>query len=132
MALAAEYEQLWGILCAALEQCDSLLGDTPMDWEEFSRLFGLTLSQCQVGAIPVSLDRVTAGEMPRLAHRHCKVLYLLGADDGCIPAVSPSPGLLGDRERELLADFGLESAPRLTDKLWREMTIVYETLALPT
>ncbi|MBP3520329.1 MAG: PD-(D/E)XK nuclease family protein [Oscillospiraceae bacterium] len=132
MALAAEYEQLWGILCAALEQCDSLLGETPMDWEEFSRLFRLTLSQYQVGAIPVSLDRITAGEMPRLAHRHCKVLYLLGADDGNIPAVSPSPGLLGDRERELLADFGLESAPRLTDKLWREMTIAYETLALPS
>lgn len=130
--LAAEYEQLWSILCAALEQCDSILGDTPMDWEEFSRLFRLTLSQYQVGAIPVSLDRITVGEMPRLAHRHCRVLYLLGADDGNVPAVSPSPGLLGDRDRALLADFGLESAPCLTDKLWRELTIVYETLALPS
>lgn len=130
--LASEYEQLWGILCAALEQCDSLLGETPMEWEEFTRLFKLTLSQYQVGAIPVSLDRITVGDMPRLAHRHCKVLYLLGTDDGAIPAVSPSPGLLGDQERELLAEFGLESAPRLTDKLWREMTIVYETLALPS
>ncbi len=131
-ALAAEYEQLWDILCAALEQCDSLLGETPMEWEEFSRLFRLALSQYQVGAIPVSLDRITVGEMPRLAHRHCKVLYLLGADDGNIPAVSPSPGLLGDQDRALLAEFGLESAPQLTDKLWREMTIVYETLSLPT
>lgn len=131
-ALAAEYEQLWGNLCGALEQCDSLLGETPMEWEEFGRLFKLTLSQYQVGAIPVSLDRITVGEMPRLAHRHCKVLYLLGADDGNIPAVTPSAGLLGDQERELLAELGLETAPRLTDKLWREMTIVYETLALPS
>lgn len=130
--LCAEYNQLWEILCAALEQCDSLLGDTPMEWEEFARLFRLVLSQYQVGAIPVSLDRITAGEMPRLAHKHCKVLYLLGADDGTIPAVAPSPGLLADEDREVLARYGLESAPRLTDKLWREMTIVYETCALPS
>lgn len=131
-ALAAEYEQLWKLLCGALEQCAQLLGETGMDWEEFSRLFKLVLSQYQVGAIPVSLDRVAAGEMPRLAHKHCKVLYLLGADDGAIPAVAPSPGLLVDEDRSLLAAFGLESAPRLTDKLWREMTIVYETCALPS
>lgn len=131
-ALAAEYEQLWKLLCGALEQCAQLLGETGMDWEEFARLFKLVLSQYQVGAIPVSLDRVAAGEMPRLAHKHCKVLYLLGADDGAIPAVAPSPGLLVDEDRSLLAAFGLESAPRLIDKLWREMTIVYETCALPS
>lgn len=131
MVLAAEYEQLWQILCSALEQCAALLGNTPMDWEEFSRLFKLVLSQYQVGAIPVSLDRVTAGEMPRLAHKHCKVVYILGADDSQIPAAVPSPGLLGDEDRVLLASLGLESAPRLTDKLWRELTILYETCTLP-
>lgn len=130
--LAAEYQQLWDILCAGLEQCAGLLGELPMEWEEFSRLFKLVLSQYQVGAIPVSLDRITAGEMPRLAHKRCKVLYLLGADDSQLPAAAPSPGLLQDEDRSLLASFGLESAPRLADKLWREMTIVYETCALPT
>ena len=103
-----------------------------MEWEEFARLFKLVLSQYSVGAIPVSLDQVTAGEMPRLAHKHCKVLFLLGADDGELPAAAPSPGLLADDDRSLLASFGLESAPRLTDKLWREMTIAYETCTLPS
>ena len=130
--LAAEYEQLWELLCAALEQCHQLLGETPMDWEEFARLFKLVLSQYQVGAIPVSLDQITAGEMPRLAHKYCKVLYVLGADDTALPAAVPSPGLMSDEDRAVLAAYGLESAPRLTDKLWREMTIVYETCALPS
>jgi len=130
--LAAEYEQLWQILCTALEQCADLLGETPMEWEEFARLFQLVLSQYQVGAIPVSLDQVTAGEMPRLAHKYCKVLYILGADDTQIPAAVPSPGLLADQDREALSGLGLETAPRLGDKLWREMTIAYETCALPS
>ena len=45
----------------------------------------LVLSQYDVGSIPVSLDRVNVGDMPRLAHRACPVVFLLGADDGAIP-----------------------------------------------
>ena len=130
-ALAEEYAQLWDILCGGLEQCAQILGDTPMKLEEFSKLFSLVLSQYDVGSIPVSLDRVNAGEMPRLAHKGYRAVFLLGADDGAIPAVSPSPGLLSDDDRSLLASYGLEPAPRTGDKLYREMTIVYETCALP-
>lgn len=130
-ALAQEYDQLWDILCAALEQCAQLLGDSPLELEEFRRLFELILSQYDVGSIPASLDRVTAGEMPRLNQKDCKVLMLVGADDSSIPQAAPSPGLLNDDDRSLLASYGLELAPTLADKLYREMTIAYETCALP-
>jgi len=132
LALAEEYRQLWDILVGGLEQCAQILGDSPLEQEEFARLLALVLSQYHVGTIPVSLDRVTAGEMPRLAHKHCKVLFLLGADDGTIPQASPSPGLLNDDDRSLLASYGLETAPRLADRLYRENTILYETCALPS
>lgn len=130
--LADEYRQLWEILTGALEQCALLLADTALDLEEFAGLFKLVLSQYDVGTIPVSLDRVTAGDAPRLAHKRARMLVLLGADDGSIPAVTPSPGLLTDPEREALAEQGLELAPRLSDKLSREMTIVYTTCAVPS
>lgn len=131
-ALAEEYRQLWDILCDAMEQCARTLGEVPMEGDEFARLFTLVLSQYSVGAIPVSLDRVNAGEMPRLAHKPCKALFLLGADDSAIPNAVPAPGLLNDDDRSLLASFGLELASSVSDKLYREMTIVYETLVLPS
>lgn len=130
--LADEYRQLWEILTGALEQCALLLAETELELDEFASLFKLVLSQYDVGTIPVSLDRVTAGDAPRLAHKRAKMLILLGADDSSIPAVAPSPGLLTDAERETLAEQGLELAPRLTDKLSREMTIVYTTCAVPS
>lgn len=131
-ALADEYRQLWDILCDVLEQCAHTLEEVVMDQEEFAKLFPLVLSQYDVGSIPVSLDRVSAGEMPRLAHKPCRALLVLGAHDGAVPQAAPAPGLLNDDDRSLLASFGLELAPTLTDKLYREMTILYETLALPT
>ena len=129
---AEEYRQLWDILCGALDQCAVILKDVAMELDEFGQVLKLVLSQYDVGAIPVSLDRVTAGELPRLSGREYKVLCLLGADDGSIPQVSPSAGLLTDEDREVLARRGLELAPRVTDKLEREWTILYEGCMRPS
>jgi ATP-dependent helicase/nuclease subunit B len=75
---------------------------------------------------------VTAGDAQRIANRQCKVLFLLGADDGSIPQVTPGAGLLTDRDRELLEDYGLEMPPRAEEKLSRESTIVYTVCTQPT
>ena len=131
-ALADEYRQLWEILCGGLEQCAALLGDTPMELEEFAQLFRLVLSQYDVGTIPVSLDRVTAGETTRQTGHRVKVLFLLGADDGSIPQVSTAPGLLSDEDRSLLSSYGLELNQSQQELLYREMTTVYLTCAQPS
>ncbi len=130
--LAREYSQLWDILCAALVQCEAMVGEVPVGFSEFARLLRLLLSRYRVGSIPASLDRVTAGDAPRLSGRRCRVLILLGADDGSIPQVSPGQGLLTDRDRALLEDYGLELAPRMEDRLCREHTIVYTACAQPS
>lgn len=129
---AAQYRQLWDILAGGLEQCALLLGDTELELEEFSRLFSLVLSQYDVGAIPVSLDAVTVGDAPRMAHKEVKVLFLLGADSGSVPDCAPSPGLFSDQDRDALAAMEVELAPRQEDKLRREMTIAYETCCRPS
>ena len=72
-----------------MEQCARLLGDTPVELDEFAGLFKLVLSQYDVGTIPVSLDRVTAGELGRQSGHGIKVLFLLGADDSALPGINP-------------------------------------------
>lgn len=129
---AAQYRQLWDILTGGLEQCSLLLEDTELELEEFSRLFSLVLSQYDVGAIPVSLDAVTVGDAPRMAHKEVKALFLLGADSDSIPDCAPAPGLFSDQDRDVLSALEVELAPRQEDKLRREMTIAYETCCRPT
>lgn len=119
LALAEEYRQLWEILCGGLEQCAALLGERGMDLEEFAGLFRLVLSQYDVGTIPVSLDRVTAGETTRQTGHRVKALFLLGADDGSIPRVGAAPGLLSDDDRSLLAVYGLELDQSQRELLFR-------------
>lgn len=128
---AAQYRQLWEILAGALEQCALLLLEVELEPEEFSRLFSLALGQYSVGAIPVSLDRVTAGDAPRLSGRRVKALFFLGADSGSVPQCSPAPGLFTDEDREALEGLDLRLAPRQENKLQRELTILYEVCSLP-
>lgn len=130
-ALAEEYRQLWDILCGGLEQCARLLENSSMELEEFALLFRLVLSQYDVGTIPVSLDRVTAGETTRQTGHRVKALFLLGADDGSLPQVGTAPGLLSDDDRALLAGYGLELAQSQRDLLYREMTTIYQICARP-
>ncbi len=129
---AEEYRQLWDILAGALEQCAVLLDDTPIELSEFAALLKLVLSQYDVGAIPVALDRVTAGDLQRVTSHSLKALFILGADSTALPQVSEAPGLLSDEDRTLLASLGLEAASRLSDRLEREMTIIYQACACPS
>ena len=129
--MAQEYGQLWEILCGALEQCSLLLGDMPIELEEFSQLLRLLLSQYSVGSIPASLDRVTVGEATRLANRRTKVLFFIGADDNSIPQISPGQGLLSDMDRELLSEHGLPIGEKTEEKFAREFNILYLVCAQP-
>ncbi len=130
--LADEYRQLWSILTGGLEQCAALLGDVDMELEEFSSLFRLVLSQYQVGSIPVSLDRVSAGETTRQTGHRVKVLFFLGVEDGSVPMVTPDSGLISHEERSLLRSYGVELNQDSQEELVREMTTVYQMCALPS
>lgn len=61
-----------------------------------------------------------------------KVLFLLGADDSSIPQVGAEPGLLSDDDRTLLASYGLELNQSAEERLYREMTTLYQICALPS
>ena len=130
--LAEEDGQLWEIFCNGLDQCVELLGDLSVDLETFARLLKLLLSQYTVGSIPASLDRVTAGDAPRLSNRRVEALFFLGTEEGAIPQIAPSKGLLTDQDRELLSSYGLETAPLVEEKTYREMTILYVTCTRPS
>ncbi len=128
---AEEYCQLWDILCNALEQCVALLEQDPMDMNDFAQLFQLVLSQYEVGSIPVSLDRVTVGDAPRMSHRELKALLVLGADDTAFPQLAPSAGLLTDEERLRLRALDKALAPTVEDRTAYELNILYELVSLP-
>lgn len=128
--LSQEYRQLWGIIVTALEQSAAILGDMEMDGAEYSKLFMLSLSKYDVGTIPVSLDRVSAGDFDRMRRRSIKHLIVLGCSDERLPMTQENAGVFSDDERERLAGEGIELGAG-SGELWREFSLIYNCLSLP-
>ncbi len=131
-ALAAEYSQLWEIIVSALEQCAAVLGDMELEQEAFGRLFCLVLSKYDVGSIPLSLDKISAGDMDRMRRRNIKHLLVLGCDSSRVPSVDAGHGLFSDDDRETLRAAGMEIGEGPADRLYREFALVYNCLSLPS
>ena len=104
---AQEYNQLWEILLGALEQLDSVLGESKWEPEAFSRLLRLLLSQYDVGTIPTVLDAVMVGSVSAMRCQQVKHMMILGAAEGNLPRYGGSAGVLSDGERTKLRELGV-------------------------
>jgi len=129
--LAQEYQQLWELIVSALEQSAAILGRTEMDMSGFGKLFVLMLSKYDIGTIPVSLDRVSAGDFDRMRRRNIKWLIVLGVSDNRLPKADEDKGIFSDEERHRLLE--MEIALGGGDgELWREFSLIYNCLTLPS
>lgn len=131
-AAAQEYAQLWDICVNALEQCAAILGDTEADASYFGRLFLTVLSKYDVGSIPAGLDVCTVGDFDRMRRRKIRHLFVLGASDDRLPSQGAEPGLFSDDEKSRLQELELDLGGMGDSELWREFSLVYNCLSLPS
>ena len=129
---AEETAQLWEILCGVLDQFVELLGEEPMELEEFTRLFRQVLTEYSVGTIPVSLDQVSVSEITRNDRHGVKYFFLLGANDHVLPDSGQGGGILNEDDREELALRGVRLAPSGMEQMSLELQTIYTALAKPT
>ena len=129
---AEETAQLWSILCSVLDQFVEILGDAILNAEEFASLMRLVLTQYSVGTIPVTLDAVNLCEMTRNDRHTVRALFLLGANDGVLPAAENRGGVLRDEDREALERQQIFLAPHGMEQFHLEIQNLYAALAQPT
>ena len=129
--LSQEYRQLWELIVSAIEQSAAILGDVPMDMASFGRLFLLMLSQYDIGTIPVSLDRVSAGDFDRMRRRSIKHLIVLGCSDERLPKAADEAGMFSEEERRRLLELEIDLGGGESE-LWREFSLIYHCLTLPS
>ena len=87
-----------------------------MELQEFTEILEAGLSEAKVGVIPPGIDQVQVGDIRRTRLAHVKVLFLLGLNDGWVPARGNDGGIVSDMERELLKENGMELAPTAREK----------------
>ena len=125
---AQESERIMSILCEVIDCIGTVYGDEELTASELSALFELAASKYELGTIPTTLDCVTVGGISRADGERCKVRLILGANDGDFPQSSDSAGILTDKDREELSDFGIELAPGLSDRIFEEYRVIHDVI----
>jgi ATP-dependent helicase/nuclease subunit B len=90
------------------------------------------MESMKLGLVPPSMDQVLIGSMDRTRSSGIEYAYMLGINDGVIPAQIKENGVLTEVERELLLSSGLPLSDGSERKLLDESFIVYTSLAVPS
>ncbi len=129
---ALELAQLYELLCTALEQMDEILGREICSVDEFARLVRLLLTQYSVSTITPYLDSVQAGSAESLYRSPCRYLFVLGAEEGLLPANLTARGPLSDFDRDQLRRRGVPLLSGTQHDLDFAIASVWHLLSAPS
>lgn len=125
---AQEYRSLIKILCDAIDSIGHATLEQEIDAGELYMLFKIVVSQYELGTIPASLDCVSVGGFDRADGERCRARIILGANEGVFPKSSDNGGILSDNDRAELADFRIELAPAMSDRIFEEYRTIHSII----
>lgn len=103
-------ERLWQAVVGLLDELVAGLGDEILSLEEYGHVLASGLESLHLGLIPPGLDQVLVGSLDRSRNPEVRVLFVLGANEGVLPARGQENGLLNAEDRDKLEENGLTLA----------------------
>lgn len=126
--IADEYKQIWGMIIDVLDQVVEVFGDETIKLEQFYNTLELGFSQYNMGLIPHAADQVLVGSIDRWRSHEIEALFIIGVNDGVLPAAARDEGMLSDKDRGILRKLGMELAPDTKTQAFDEQFLLYSSL----
>lgn len=101
---AAGYGQIYGIVLNIMDKLVEVLGDEKVSLREYTELLEVGLSGGEIGLIPPQMNVVLIGDLKRTRISGVRAMFLLGVNDGIIPAPEDGGGILTEFEREFIQE----------------------------
>ncbi|MGG1877679.1 helicase-exonuclease AddAB subunit AddB [Paenibacillus cisolokensis] len=125
---AREHRQVWSAVLDLLDQIVEMMGSEKLGTELFAGVLDTGLTELTMGLVPPALDQVLIGSMDRTRAGGVKYAFLLGMNEGVVPAQFQDAGVLTEQERTSLEQAGVELAPGIARKLLDERFLIYRAL----
>ena len=128
---ASAHAQAWDKLTAFLEESAALLGEESCRPDELRELYDTALQGLTFATIPPGLDQVLVASLERSRNPEIKAAFVIGVNEGLLPAGLPPEGMFRDEERQWLARQGVQLAPDRTRRQLQENYLCYIALTRP-
>lgn len=127
---AREHKQVWDSVLHLLDQLVEIMGDESLSLEMFSKMIESGCDVMKFSLVPPALDQVLVGDIEKSRFSHVKSAFIIGCNDGILPAKMKEDGIITEEEREWLAvDGGVQLAPSSRQKLIEEEFLIYTALS---
>ena len=127
-----EYKYVWKQMVDLIDKVYLLIGNEEVTIDSFADIMSAGIGEMRVPVIPLNVDRVQIGDIVRSRLTGVKVLFIVGANDGNIPQVSSSKGLISDLDREFLSEQGIELAPTPAQEMFIQRQYLYMNICKPS
>ncbi len=129
---ANTYAQIYNKITAVLAQMKRFLADTEISVGALHEILSYSLGVCDVGVIPAAPDRVNVGDVVRSRASGVKAMFIMGANEGMLPAAVSPGGILSDADKAALKENGVEFIDTADYKREKESFILYTLLTKPS
>ena len=102
--LAGEYRRVLEKILSDLGRFEAIFEGRDLDRETFSQVLEAGLQSLVMGHVPPTKDRVVIGDLRRTRLGKIRRLFVIGANEGVLPADHAGGGLLTDHDREILRE----------------------------
>ena len=107
VSLMEEHAQVWRVLMELFEQLDRFLGGVSLSSGGFVSVLEEGLEAASIGVIPGTADAVLLGDYARTKCRSVRALFVIGVNEGLLPAARADDALINDAELIWLREAGL-------------------------
>ncbi len=132
VALAETHKQVFLSVMEVFEKAMAILGTEKLPIAHCQKILSSGLESCKLGMIPPTADCVVIGDLERSRLPEIKYLFILGVNEGILPAAIAPQGIFTEAERQCLVDTGLELAVSARQKLFQEQFLIYLGLTRPS
>ncbi|WML57208.1 helicase-exonuclease AddAB subunit AddB [Neobacillus sp. PS2-9] len=126
-----EHEQVWNAVIDLLDQYVEILGDEPVSLKSFAAILESGFESLHFSLIPPALDQVLIGDLEKSRLMDIKVCFVVGVNEGVLPAKISDEGILSDEDREMLLSAGINVAPSCRTRLLDENFLAYKAFTAP-
>ncbi|MFT4414876.1 helicase-exonuclease AddAB subunit AddB [Fredinandcohnia humi] len=125
---AREHDQVWNSVLELLDQFVEIMSDEKVSLKMFSNMLETGLESMRFALVPPAIDQVLIASLERSRFSNIKCTFIIGANDGVIPARPSEEGVFSEQDRETLGEAGLQLAPGSRETLLDENFLIYGAL----
>lgn len=127
-----EHDQIWAAVIDLMDQMVEMTGDEKMSFDLFRTMLDTGLESMKFSIIPPAIDQVIVADMEHSRLSNVRCAFILGINEGVLPAKPEEGGIVSEEERESLQKEGLSLAPSSTRQLLNESFLIYMAQCTPS